>query len=251
MVKIFSAILIFSLALSSSAFAQKKSAKKKARPAPRATQTKTQTAVPAPVPAPETPAPIQTSAPEEAQSETAAPAPTRARKAISSFSQFGMNFSFWQETIGAKKGSAETDIRALFQGVNFRYAYNSAMSGRWRNPYFMDLGFGFVKGKGTAATIQDELKSQPWTNFSLTPALIYRTTEVSDFGFGLPLAYRMIQWKLNEASGLEMDKKSSLSAGISMIHINRFTNSAFLTLALAHQINWNATVWSLGLDFKF
>lgn len=176
------------------------------------------------------------------------------RKPVKAYTQVRAGVVMWQEAIDLKKESSSAKMESQLLGPLFAYSYvrPTGSRNRWLQVYTAELGLGTLKGKGNSDSIPDELKNQPWYMVGLSPALIYRTTSVSEVGVVLPLYYRMIGWKLDPSLGLDPDRDTSFSAGLGGVYTNRLTKTSHLHVALVRQHMWNATQWMVSwqMDLK-
>ncbi len=175
---------------------------------------------------------------------------TRTPKRPTNYHRAGVSVIYWQERIEAKKGAERTDIETQLDGIQAHYNYNLPFTrSAWRQTYEAAVAMGRLKGKGTTTTIADELKDQPWLSMTFTPALMGRSTRASEFGIGVPVVYRIIQWSL-KGGGLEMSKDQSFSAGVSGIYINNFSPRNALKIALTYQHMWQTAAWTIGWELR-
>lgn len=170
------------------------------------------------------------------------------------YTQLRTGIVMWQEAIDLKKDASSAKMESQLIGPLFAYSYVRPVGkrNRWLQVYSAELGLGTLKGKGNSDSIPDELKNQPWYMVGVSPALIYRTTSVSEVGVVLPLYYRMIGWKLDPSLGLDPDRDTSFSAGLGGVYTNRLTKTSHLHVALVRQHMWNSTQWMISwqMDIK-
>ena len=198
------------------------------------------------------PAPLAASAQEESTPQTSTKVNLKRKVRHTGFHQTGVSFLMWQEQIKGTKSTVASDTRTQSQGIQFRYGYNIPFrNSRWRHAYLGDLGFGTLKGTVVTSGLADELRNQYWISSSLTPALIYETTDVSDLGIGAPMTLRLIRWNLQKEGDLLMDRTSSFSPGLSLLYMNRFTVHHILNFTFTHQFAWKASQWAVGYDYRF
>ncbi|MGZ3722046.1 MAG: hypothetical protein ACXVA9_03885 [Bdellovibrionales bacterium] len=167
------------------------------------------------------------------------------------FQDLSIGLITWQEDIKATRGGESTLMQAQLQGLNFATSWNKFYTPTWREWYTVDFTLGQVKGKGATATIPDELKRQTFVELEFAPGLMWRTSPVSELGFGVPIAVRYIKWDLISGAGLQMDKKTSFSAGLSGTYVNRFSSRTSIHITVAHQHMWNAVVWTAAWNRVF
>lgn len=174
------------------------------------------------------------------------------KKRSLSFKQVSFSLIQWQEFIKGTKGSIDNETRTQSQGLQFRFGYNIPFRGsKWRHAYFTDFSIGTLKGSVNTAGSIDELRNQYWLSAAIAPALLVRTTPVSEIGFAAPMTLRIIQWNLKKEGDLLMQKTTSFSPGLSLIYMNRFTPKSILNVSLTHQFGWQASQWAVGYEHRY
>lgn len=178
---------------------------------------------------------------------------TKTRNLLSqSYYDVTAQYILWQEIIDASGTGISGSGRFQFVGYQFGANHNKPLWGvRWLRQYSSQLALGTVKGTGDSLTFTDEFKNQSWLAASASAGLIYRTSAASEIGFYLPLSVRYINWTYADNAAIELDKKTSFSAGLGFQFIQRFSRKSSLFATVAHQYVWEATQWSLGYQYSF
>lgn len=187
-----------------------------------------------------------------AQQKTAA-AKTRTRPSVftKSYFQFGLIGHLSQENIKTERSGVSEDIESQSQGLTLSLRYIKPTSSvRWIQSHAAEFTNGYLRLQGVTATLNDELKNQPWVSVTLSPGMSYRTTSVSEIGLSLPLTYRAISWQLKDPT-YKLGKTGSFSYGLAGTFTNNFSLKNSLLVSVTHQFVWNSTVWSAGWLHSF
>lgn len=187
-----------------------------------------------------------------AQQKTAAKTKSRPPSVFSkSYFQVGIIGHLSQEGIKTERSGVSEDIESQSQGLTLSLRYIKPTSSvRWIQSHAAELTNGYLRLQGVTATLNDELKNQPWVSVTLSPGMSYRTTSVSEIGLSLPLTYRAISWQLKDPT-YKLSKTGSFSYGFAGTFTNNFSLKNSLLVSITHQFVWNSTVWSAGWLHSF
>ncbi len=153
----------------------------------------------------------------------------------------------WQEAIHGERvtyGKMEAQSLGLFGSYSWVKPF--ASNARWLYSFGGDLALGNIKGQINVGPNPDGLRGQLWYLAGMNGALLYRTSKVSNMGLGLPLYYRIIDWKINPGSELKMQKKSSFTAGLNTFMEIKMMEDNFLRVGITYFHQWNGTMWSIA-----
>lgn len=186
-----------------------------------------------------------------AQQKTVTAKPKKRAVMAETYWQLGFVGHVFQEAIRTERSGISEHIEAQSQGLGLSLRYiNPTSSVRWIQSHAVEITSGFLRMQGITATLNDELKNQPWLSLTLSPGMSYRTTSVSEVGLSLPLTYRTISWKLEDPT-YKVDRAGSFSYGLAGTFTNHFSLKNSLLISLTHQVVWNSTVWSAGWIHSF
>jgi len=185
-----------------------------------------------------------------AQEDAAAKSKTNLRK---KYYVANMSVLMWQEKIDATNASGEGEMRFQFQGIRLGGALVKPFQKkfRWLQYYGAELAFGQATGKGTTTTFNSELEDQLWLSGTVNPGIMYRTTALSDIGFMLPLSFRTVSWAKDENTMLTVDRESTISLGMTLAFVTRFSLKSSMLISVTHHHMWDSTVWALGWQHDF
>ena len=177
--------------------------------------------------------------------------PKKRSMMLETYYQIGFTGHVFQEDIRTERSGVSENIESQSQGLGISLRYiNPSSSPRWIQSHSLEINAGFLRLQGITATLNDELKNQPWYSITLSPGYSYRTTPVSEIGLSLPLAYRIIGWKTEDPT-YKLSRGNSFSYGIAGTFTNHFSLKNSLLVALTHQVAWDSTVWSAGWIHSF
>ncbi|MBX3020228.1 MAG: hypothetical protein KF799_01015 [Bdellovibrionales bacterium] len=192
-----------------------------------------------------------TSSPSTSATSTA-PVPSAGRSRRPNQSGWRAQLLFWQESIELTNGTTDAHMETQSQGALLSYVWNRPFRGpRWSMLYTVDVGAGMIKGKGDSAAIPDNFANQAWFMAGGSLGFNYRTSVVSSLTFSLPVAYRMISWRLTPGSPTNPGRDSSFNAGLSGIFALQITPRSQLQFAVTDMYMWKATQLSLGWQTMF
>lgn len=155
----------------------------------------------------------------------------------------------WQETMKLKSGADEANMRAQSDGLSITGTWLTPL-GRWERYYGIEFALGRVKGKGSTASVPDELNDQPWFGLGGVGGYAYRTSPVSKLGVSLSALYRRINWKLESGTDLDIESKP-FGLGLGFQYIITLSKRSSFVAAATHQALWSSTVWSIGYQANF
>lgn len=178
-------------------------------------------------------------------------ATTRAPKPVRNFWQVRFGYTYGQENIHLKSGTAGADMETQSEGLLGSVNYVLGSRSRWRQQYGLEVGNGRLKGKGNTIAIPDELRGQVWFLFGVAPGLTYRSSEFSEVGLSVPIHYRMINWQLQAGTTLDPERDASFSVGGRGHYIARFSPRSALELSATYHHLWQAVFWGASWQIDF